>query len=120
MTMEPATFLVREKSRNTEALFIPATGFLGCRPITDQIQRLVIPLGPTTQHHDGTIGLWCAMDVLDRNQSAWLETRPQGIEAKRRAVPRRRRAHGCAAGVGPARCLERGLEGCPGELPVPQ
>ena len=50
------------------------------------------------------------MNVLDLDQSAWLETRPQGIEAKRRAVPRRRRAHGRAAGVGPARLMPRGLQ----------
>ena len=43
MNMESATFLVCEKSLNTEALFIPATGFLCDRHITDQIQRLLIP-----------------------------------------------------------------------------
>src|SRR5215510_12825321 len=120
MNMEPTTFLVRKKSLNTEALLIQATGFLCCRYITDQIQWLLIPLGPTTQHHDGTIYLSCDMDVLELNQSAWLETCPQGIEAKRRAGPRRRRAHGRAAYVGPARLLERGLEGRPVELAVAQ
>src|SRR5438309_5233952 len=30
------------------------SGFLGCRHIADQILRLVIPLGPTTQHHHRT------------------------------------------------------------------
>src|SRR2546428_10592989 len=101
MNMETATFLVCEKGLDAEALCIKATGFLCCGHIADQIQRLVIPLGPTTQHHDGTIRLSCDMDVLDLDQSAWLETRPQGIEAKRRAVPRRCRAHGRAACVGP-------------------
>jgi hypothetical protein len=32
--------------------------------IADHIQRLVIPLGPTTQHHDGAISLACAVDLL--------------------------------------------------------
>src|SRR5215468_236659 len=120
MNMEPATFLVCKKSLYTEALFIQATGFLCKSHITDQIQWLVIPLGPTTQHHDGPIYLTCDLNVLELNQSAWLETRPQSIEAKCRAVPRRRRAHGRAAYVGPARLMERGLEGRPIELAVAQ
>src|SRR5215467_4244824 len=120
MDMEPTTFLVRKKSLNTEALLIQATGFLCCRHITDQIQWLLIPLGPTTQHHNRTIYLSCDMDVLELNQAAWLETRPQGIKAKRRAVPRRCRAHGRAAYVGPARLMERGLESRPVELAVAQ
>src|SRR5262245_42371324 len=109
MNMESSTFLVCKKGLNTEALCIQATGFLCYRHIPDHIQGLLIPLGPTTQHHDWTIGLSCHMDVLKRNQAAWLETHPQGIEAKRRAVPRRRRAQGRAADVGPTRLMERGL-----------
>jgi hypothetical protein len=80
----------------------------------------VIPLGPTTPHHDGTIRLSGDMDVLSLDQAAWFETRPQGIEAKWRAVPCRRRAHGRAAGVGPARLMQRGLQRRPVELAVPQ
>src|SRR5215813_11763701 len=110
MNLEPTTFLVPKKSLNPEALLIQATGFLCWRHITDHIQGLLIPLGPTTQHHAGTIALSCAMGVLKRNQSAWLETRPQGREAKRRAVPRCCRAHGRAADGGPARLMECGLE----------
>src|SRR5919202_2696300 len=106
MNMTSSTFLVGEKSLNTEALFIQATGFLCGGHIADHVQRLMIPLGPTTQYHDGTIRLACDMDVFDLDQSAWLETRPQRVEAKRRAIPRRRRAHGRAAGVGPARRMQ--------------
>src|SRR5512138_441898 len=120
MKMKSSTFLVCKKGLNTEALFIPATGFLCCHHIADQIQRLLILLGPTTQHHDGTIRLACDMDVLDLDQAAWFETRPQGSEAKCRSVPRRRRAHGRAAGVGPARLMQRGLQCRPVELAVPQ
>src|SRR5947208_7603865 len=60
------------------------------------------------------------MDVLALNQSAWLATRPQGIKAKRRGVPRRRRAHGRAAYGGPARLMQRRLEGRPLERAVAQ
>jgi len=60
------------------------------------------------------------MDVLDLDQSAWFATRPQGSEATRRAVPRRRRAHGRAAGVGPARLMPRGLQRRPVALAVTQ
>jgi hypothetical protein len=37
MNVKPSTFLVREKRFNTEALFIPATGVLGVRHITEQV-----------------------------------------------------------------------------------
>src|SRR6266436_1402324 len=116
MKMAPSTLLVREKGLNTEALCIRATGVLCWGHVADQRQRILIPLGPTTPHHDGTIRLSCAMDVLSLDQSAWLETRPQDIEAKCRAVPRRRRAQGRAAGVGPARLMQRGLQRRPIEL----
>src|SRR5207247_8462353 len=89
MNMEPSAFLVCEKGLDAESLFIQATGLLCCGHIADQIQRLLIPLGPTTQHHDGTISISCDMDFLSLDQPAWLETRPQGIEAKRLAVPHR-------------------------------
>ena len=49
---------------DAEALFIKATGFLGCGHIAHQIQRFLIPFGPTTQHQDGTIRLACDMDLL--------------------------------------------------------
>src|SRR5262245_11928790 len=65
MNMKPSTFLVGEKRLNPEALFIPATGVLGVRHSTDQIQRLVIPLGPTTEHHHWTI---CLSGKLHRAQ----------------------------------------------------
>jgi hypothetical protein len=50
------------------------------------------------------------MHFLSLHQPAWLETRPQGIEAKRRAVPHRRRAHGRAAPRGPTRLVQRVLQ----------
>jgi hypothetical protein len=110
MQLASATFLVCEKGLKTEALFIPATGCLCCQPMADHLQRLLLSLGPTTPHHDGTIRLACAMDVLDLDQAACFEPRPQGLEAQGRAVPRRRRAHGRAAGIGPARLMPRGLQ----------
>jgi site-specific DNA recombinase len=49
---------------DAEALLIPATRLLCCRQIADHIQGLLIPLGPTTQHHDGAIHLSCAIGLL--------------------------------------------------------
>ena len=88
--------------------------------MADHIPRLLLSLGPTTQHHDGTLRLACDRDVLDLDQAAWFAIRPQGIEAKGRAVPRRRRAHGRAAGLGPARLMPRGLQRRPIALAVSQ
>ena len=60
------------------------------------------------------------MDFLSLDQPAWLETRPQGIEAKRLAVPRRRGAHGRAAHLGSARLVQRVLKISPIALAVAQ
>jgi len=49
---------------DVKALLIQATGLFRCGHRTDQIQRFLIPLGPTTQHHDGTIRIACTMDIL--------------------------------------------------------
>jgi hypothetical protein len=118
MKRQPATLLVGETGLQTEALFLPAPGGLCCQPMADHLPRLVIPRGPTTQPQDGTLRLACAMDVLDREPAAWGETRPQGIEAQGRAGPRRRRARGRAAGVGPARLRPRGVPCRPGARAV--
>src|SRR5262245_27155088 len=67
VNMETATFLVCAKGLDTESFFIQATGFLGCGHSADHIQRLVIPLGPTTQHHDGAIRLSGAVDLRPRS-----------------------------------------------------
>jgi hypothetical protein len=64
MNMETAAFLVGEKSLDADALLIQATRLLGCCQIADQIQGLVIPLGPTTPHHDGAIPLSGDIDLL--------------------------------------------------------
>ena len=80
---------------------IHVTRLLGGRQIADQIQGLLIPLGPTTQHHDGTIRLSRDIDILELNQLPRLETCPSSIEAKGLALPRRRRAHGRTADIGP-------------------
>src|SRR5262245_53443105 len=101
MNVKPSTFLVREKRFNTEALFIPATGVLGVRHITEQVQRLLIPLRPTTEHHHWTIGLPGYLHVLELDQPPRLETRPQGIEAEGLACPCRHGAHRRAALIGP-------------------
>ena len=60
------------------------------------------------------------MDILSLDQSAWLQTRPQGIEAKRLAVPRRRCAHGRAAHLGPTNLVQGALQIRPIELAVAQ
>jgi hypothetical protein len=62
--MESSAFLVCEKGLDAEALLIQATRLLGCRQIADQIHGLVIPLGPTTPHHDGTIRLAGNLDLV--------------------------------------------------------
>src|ERR1700756_98510 len=101
MNMEPSTFLVCEKGLNTESLFIQATGFLCCGQIADHIQRLVIPLGPTTQHHDWTIRLARVVDLLALDQLARFETRAERIQAEGRALPRCHGARGRATRVRP-------------------
>src|SRR5438093_6125176 len=110
MNMETAAFLVRKKGLDAEALFIPATGSFCGGHIADQIQRLVIPLGPTTPHHDWTICLSCVVDLLSLDQPARLETRAQCIKAEGLARPRRHGARGRATRVGPTRLLQRLLE----------
>ncbi len=49
---------------DAESLLIQATRLLGCRQIADHIQGRLIPLGQTTQHHDGAIHLSCDRDLL--------------------------------------------------------
>ena len=48
---------VRFDYLKAETLLILAARLLRCIHITDHIQGLVIPLGPTTQHHHWTIGI---------------------------------------------------------------
>src|SRR5215813_2507358 len=98
MNMPPATFLVGEKWLTPEALFIPAPGFLGWRPMADHIQRLVIPLGPTTEHHHWAIGLPGQLHLLEGDEGPGLTTRPQGSEAAGLALARRHGTQGRAAG----------------------
>ena len=80
MNVKPSAFLVREKRFNTEALCIPATGVLGVHHITEQVQRLLIPLRPTTEHHHWTIGLPSQGDRIlsysgyDRQQVMFVQT----------------------------------------------
>src|SRR5215510_16376142 len=120
VNMETSTFLVCEKGLDAEAFFIPATGFLCCGHIADQIQRLLIPLGPTTQHHDGTISLACAVDLLQLDQPARLETGAERIQAEGLAFPRRHSARGRAARVGPACLLQRLLQPRPIKFSIAQ
>jgi hypothetical protein len=118
--MEAATFLVCEKGRDTEALLIQATRLRGCRQIAHQIQRLVIPLGPTTPHHDWTIRLACERALFALTQPPWLEARASHIKAKGLALPCRRRAHGRPADVGPAQLAPCSLQRRPIALAVAQ
>src|SRR5262244_1942173 len=120
VNMEAATFLVCEKSLDAEAFFIQATGFLCGGHSADQIQRLLIPLGPTTQHHDWAIRLSCTVDRLQLDQPAWLETRAERIQAEGLALPRRHGARGRATRVGPARLLQSVLESRPIEFSIAQ
>jgi hypothetical protein len=62
--MESSAFLVGEKSLDAETLLIIATRLFCIVHITDQIQRLLISLGPTTQHHHRTIGATGKLDLL--------------------------------------------------------
>src|SRR5215510_1902941 len=104
MNMAAAAFLVCEKGLDAEALLIPATRRLGCRQIADQIQGLVIPLGPTTPHHDWPIRLACDRDLFELNQPSRSDTRASHIKANDLTLPWRRRAHGRTTHVGPAQC----------------
>ena len=120
MNMEASTFLVCEKGLDAESLFIQATGLLCCGQIADQIQRLLIPFGPTTQQQDWPICLACDVDLLSLDQPTRLETRASGIEAEGLALPRRHRARGRAARVGPARLLQCLLQPRPIEFSIAQ
>ena len=61
---------------DTAALFIKATGRLGCGHRAHHIPRFLIPFGPTTQPQDGTIRLAWDVDLLSLDQPAGLSTRP--------------------------------------------
>src|SRR5215216_5686837 len=63
LTYTAPAFLVGEKGLDAEALVIPATRLLCGREIADQGQGLLIPLGPTTQHHAGAIRLTGDIDL---------------------------------------------------------
>src|SRR5499427_6166629 len=85
-----------------------------------QIQRLVIALGPTTQHHDGAIRLARVVDLLAFDQLPRFETRAECIQAEGLALPRRHGTRGGATRIGPARLLERLLEPRPVEFAIAQ
>jgi hypothetical protein len=110
MHRETAACLVFEKGLDAEALWRPATRLRCCRQLADHSQGLLIPLGPTTPHHDGAIHLSCDLGLLSRHEPPRLETRASNIEAKGCALPRRRRTHGRPAHRGPAPLAQRGLQ----------
>ena len=105
---------------DAQALLIQAIRLLSYGHRADHIQRLLIPLGPTTQHHDWTIGISGAIDVLYFDQPACFETRSQGIESKRLTIPRRRCAHGHEAHIEPTHRVQRALQIRPIALAVAQ
>src|SRR6516164_2897878 len=74
--------------------------------IADPIERLVIPLAPTTQHHHWPIGIPRDLHLLEFDEGPWLATCAQGIQAKGLAFPRRHGALGRAARIVPARLME--------------
>src|SRR5262249_33077036 len=82
--------------------------------------RFLLSFGPPTQSQDGTIRLACDGDLLELAQPAWLEPHPSRIEAEGLALPRRQRARGRAARVGPARSLPRWLQARPIACPIAQ
>src|ERR1041384_5335313 len=120
LNMETSAFLVCEKGLDAEPLLIIVACLLSCRQVADQIQRLLIPLGPTTPHHDGTIRLSGNIDLLQRHQSPRPETRASRIEATGLTLPRRRRAHRRPAYVAPAKFAERVLQRRPIALAIAQ
>jgi hypothetical protein len=88
--------------------------------MADHRPRCWIACGPTTPHHAGTRRLACAVALLARDQSAWREPPPSRIAAAGRARPRRPRARGRAARVGPARLRQRWLQARPIACPLAQ
>src|SRR5262249_55998494 len=106
MNMETSTFLVCKKSLNAETLLIIAARLLSSVHIADQVQRLLISLGPTTQDHDRSIGVPGKLHLLECDERAWLATRPQGIEAESDALPCRHRPQGRPAPLGPAHLFQ--------------
>jgi hypothetical protein len=111
---------VRLDYLDAEALCIQATGFLCGGHLPDHIQRRLRPLGPTTPPHHGPIRLACAVDLLSRDQPAWLETRAERLQAERLALPRRHGARGRATRGGPACLLQGVLEPRPIACPIAQ
>src|SRR5215470_5867050 len=97
--MEAATFLVREKGFNPKALGIHPTRLFSNGHIGDQIQWVLIAFGPTTDEHNRPIRGLCKAHLREGDQSAWLETGPQGIEAKRLALPRRGHVTPCTTDI---------------------
>lgn len=99
---------------------LPTTRLLGGGPRADPIQGLLLPLGPTTPHHDGAIRLACARDLCAVQQSPRLATRASHSAAHSLALPRRRRAPGWTAHGGPAPRAQWGLQRRPLARAVPQ
>src|SRR5262250_3816464 len=104
--MEPAAFLVCKKGLDAETLLIIAARLLRGLHITDYIEGLVIPLGPTTQHHHWPIGIPRDLHLLELDEGPRLATGAQGIQAKGLAFPRRHGTLGRAACIAPACLIE--------------
>src|SRR5262249_34369488 len=58
----------RKKGLDAAVLFVQATRFLCGGHIADQIERLLLPRGPTTPPHDGTIRFSCVVDRCELEQ----------------------------------------------------
>jgi hypothetical protein len=85
VNMETSTFLIGEKGLDEETLLIRAARLLCSVHIADQIQRLLIPLGPTTEDHHRPIGVTGTLHLLQCDEGAWLATRPK--VSRRKVVP---------------------------------
>src|SRR5438034_7128591 len=113
MQMKASAFLVREKGFYPKSLGVQATRLLGCVHIRDQIQGRFTSLCPTTDEHNGTIRFAREPHLSQRDEGAWLATRPQGVEPKGLAVPPCRPVAPRPAHIRPACALDRVLQAGP-------
>jgi len=90
---------------NPTSFALQATGVRGCSPMRDQIERLFLPLCPTTNAHHRPIRFPGKQPLRYLKEGSWLATRPQGVETQGLAVPPRRPVATRAAHLRPAGVL---------------
>src|SRR6516165_7185248 len=99
--MEAATFLVCEKGFNPQPFRIQATCLVCGRQIREQIQWLFIPFGPATEEHAWPISLCRNVYILQRDESAGLDTGGHRLAPKVVPLPLNGDVAPCADHVGP-------------------